>query len=187
MGVVAQLSPWKGQATAIQALKLLCEEGIDAHLLLIGSAKFIARSTRFDNQSYLASLHKLVTDAGLEHRVSWLGEREDVPELVGALDVLLLPSWEEPFGRALIEAMALGVPVIATNVGGPSEILNDGREGFLLPPREPQAWAQAARRLAESPARAVQMGDAGRRRVEQAFTVEHHLAAMLDVYERAMA
>ena len=63
--------------------------------------------------------------------MSFLGEREDVPELIRALDILLLPSWEEPFGRALIEAMALEVPVIATSVGGPAEILDDGREGFL--------------------------------------------------------
>src|ERR1700683_4629817 len=111
LGVVGQLSPWKGQDTAIEALALLCERGVDAHLLLIGSAKFVARATRFDNRAYLSRLHELVADAGLQERVSWLGEREDVPELMRALDVLLLPSWEEPFGRALIEAMALGVPV----------------------------------------------------------------------------
>jgi glycosyltransferase involved in cell wall biosynthesis len=186
LGVVAQMSPWKGQDTAIEALELLCREGIDAHLLLIGSAKFVARATRFDNESYVARLHELVADAGLEDRVSWLGERDDVSELVRALDVLLLPSWEEPFGRSLIEAMALGVPVIATNVGGPPEIITDGREGYLLPPRDPGAWAGAIRILAESAKRRAEMGVAGRRRVEQAFTLGHHVAAMLDVYERAL-
>jgi len=187
LGVVAQLSPWKGQDTAIEALQLLHEQGIDAHLLLIGSAKFVAQATRFDNEAYLTHLRELVASAGLQDRVSWLGEREDVPELIRALDVLLLPSWEEPFGRALIEAMALGVPVIATNVGGPAEIIEDGTEGYLLAPREPSAWARAIRRLAESPDRALEMGRAGRRRVEQAFTVAHHVAAMLDLYERAIA
>lgn len=187
LGVVAQLSPWKGQDTAIEALRLLREEGIDAHLLLIGSAKFVARATRFDNEAYVASLRARVADAGLEDRVSWLGEREDVPELMRALDILLLPSSEEPFGRALIEAMALGVPVLATNVGGPPEIIDDGREGYLLAPEEPAAWAQAIRRIAESPDRGRAMGLAGRRRVERAFTAEHHVAAMLGVYERAIA
>ena len=185
LGVVAQLSPWKGQDTAIEALRILREEGIDAHLLLIGSAKFVARATRFDNEGYVARLRALVADAGLEDYVSWMGEREDVPELVRALDVLLLPSWEEPFGRALIEAMALGVPVIATNVGGPPEIIQDGREGYLVAPREPEAWARAIRRLLESPERGFEMGRAGRRRVEEAFTVGHHVASMLDVYKRA--
>ncbi len=120
LGVVAQLSPWKGQDTAIEALRMLCEEGIDAHLLLIGSAKFVASATRFDNEALRARVCTSWWPApASQERVSWLGEREDVPELVRALDVLLLPSWEEPFGRALIEAMALEVPVVATNVGGP--------------------------------------------------------------------
>jgi glycosyltransferase involved in cell wall biosynthesis len=166
---------------------LLREEGVDAHLLLIGSAKFVARSTRFDNEAYVADLRARVADAGLRDRVSWLGEREDVPELVRALDILLLPSTEEPFGRALIEAMALGVPVLATNVGGPAEIVTDGREGWLLAPHEPGAWARAARTIAESADRGVGMGRAGRRRVQEAFTSEQHAAAMLAVYERAIA
>ena len=187
LGVVAQLTPWKGQDTAIAALKMLCEDGIDAQLLLIGSPKFVARATRYDNEAYASSLRSTVLDAGLEDRVSWLGEREDVPELVRALDVLLLPSWEEPFGRALIEAMALGVPVIATNVGGPAEVIEDGREGYLLPPREPRAWALAIARLARDPSLAREMGRAGRRRVESAFAVGHHVASMIDLYERAVA
>jgi glycosyltransferase involved in cell wall biosynthesis len=187
LGVVAQLSPWKGQDTAIEALRLLCAEGVDAHLLLIGSAKFRARATRFDNEGYVAHLRELIADAGLQQRVSWLGEREDVPELVRALDVLLLPSWEEPFGRALIEAMALGVPVIATEVGGPPEILESGREGYLLPPRDPRAWARAIGCLAESPELAHELGLAGRRRVEREFTVERHVAAICEVYRRAIS
>jgi glycosyltransferase involved in cell wall biosynthesis len=187
LGVVAQLSPWKGQDTAIEALRLLCEEGVDAHLLLIGSAKFVASATRFDNQTYVAALRARIAACGLEDRVSWLGEREDVPELVRALDILLLPSEQEPFGRALIEAMALGVPVLATNVGGPPEIVQDGREGYLLAPREPAAWAHAVQRILDSGDRGLQMGLAGRRRVEREFTAEHHVTAMLAVYERALA
>jgi L-malate glycosyltransferase len=187
LGVVAQLSPWKGQDTAIDALRYLRDDGIDAHLVIVGSAKFVARATRFDNEAYVARLHALVADWGLEDRVSWLGERDDVPELMRALDVLLLPSWEEPFGRAVIEAMALGVPVIATNVGGPAEIIEDGREGYLLAPRQPRAWAAAVRRLAEDPQRGREMGSAGRRRVQQAFTLDHHVAAMVELYEDAIA
>lgn len=186
LGVVAQLSPWKGQDTAIKALKLLCDEGSDAHLLLIGSAKFVAQATRFDNQSYVARLHELVADAGLEDRVSWLGDRNDVPELVRALDVLLLPSWEEPFGRALVEAMALEVPVIATNVGGPCEIVEDGTEGFLVAPRNANAWATAINRVARDSQRAEQMGRAGRRKVEEAFSLERNLDATMAIYKRAL-
>jgi glycosyltransferase involved in cell wall biosynthesis len=187
LGVVAQLSPWKGQDTAIEALELLRADGIDAHLLLIGSAKFVARATRFDNEVYVARLRRIVAAAGLEDRVSWLGEREDVSELVRALDVLLLPSWEEPFGRALIEAMALGVPVVSTNVGGPTEIVEQGREGLLVAPRKPAAWAQAIRRITDSPRLASEMSRAGRVKVQRRFTLEQHVAAMLAVYRHALA
>jgi glycosyltransferase involved in cell wall biosynthesis len=187
LGVVAQLSPWKGQDTAIEALALLRDEGVDAQLLLVGSAKFVAASTRFDNESYVAGMRERVAAAGLVDRVSWLGEREDVPELVRALDVLLLPSREEPFGRALIEAMAMCVPVLATDVGGPPEIVTDGREGYLLAPGDPAAWARAVRRIADSPDHGAAMGQAGRRRVLEAFTAEHHRDAILAVYERTLA
>lgn len=186
LGVVAQLSPWKGQDTAIETLRLLREEGVDAHLVLIGSAKFVARATRFDNEAYVASLHARVAQAGLEDRVSWLGERDDVPELVRALDVLMLPSSEEPFGRALIEAMALGVPVLATEVGGPPEIVTDGREGYLLAPREPAAWARAVRNIVERDDGGAAMGQAGRRKVHTAFTTQRHAAAMFHTYEHAI-
>jgi glycosyltransferase involved in cell wall biosynthesis len=187
LGVVAQLTPWKGQDTAIEALALLVQEGVDAQLLLVGSAKFLARATRFDNREYVERLHALVAARGLEDRVSWLGERDDVPEIMAALDVLLLPSWEEPFGRALIEAMALGVPVVATDVGGPPEIVTAGQEGELAPPRDQGAWAAAIARILHSAGGGAEMGRAGRGRVERSFTTAHHVAAMLDVYERAIS
>lgn len=186
LGVVAQLTPWKGQDTAIEALRLLGEQGLDAHLLLIGSAKFVARSTRFDNEAYVAGLRELVASAGLEDRVSWLGERSDVPRLVRALDMLLLPSHEEPFGRALLEAMALEVPVLATNVGGPPELISDGREGYLLPPRDAAAWAQGVLRVLEDLRAGRELGRAGRERIARAFDVDRHVEAMLDVYRRAL-
>jgi glycosyltransferase involved in cell wall biosynthesis len=185
LGVVAQLSPWKGQHTAIEALRILCAQGVDAHLLVIGSAKFLARSTRFDNEAYVAKLHRLVAGAGLEHNVSWLGERGDVPDLMCAMDALLLPSMEEPFGRALLEAMALEVPTLATNVGGPPELITDGCDGYLLPPEDPGAWAHAVLRIAEDPEHARDLGRAARARIIDRFDVARHVQDTLSLYERA--
>jgi glycosyltransferase involved in cell wall biosynthesis len=187
LGVVAQLTPWKGQDTAIEALSLLVKQGIDAHLFLIGSAKFVSSSTRHDNRAYVERLKRRVSDLGLEDRISWLGERDDVVELVAALDVLLLPSREEPFGRAVIEAMAMEVPVVATNAGGPPEIFTSGTEGYLVAPLDPQAWADAITRIAGDPTLGRDMGKAGRRRAKEAFSVERHISAILGVYERALA
>jgi glycosyltransferase involved in cell wall biosynthesis len=187
LGVLAQLSPWKGQDTAIEALRLLREQDVDAHLLLIGSAKFVARATRFDNEAYVAGLRREIAAAGLVDRVSWLGERDDVPQLIRALDVLLLPSHEEPFGRALLEAMALEVPVLATNLGGPPELVREGRDGYLLPPHEPAVWAEAVKRILASPDQGRELGRAGRRRLAEGFDVEHHVEAVMALYRRVSA
>ncbi|HEX4483611.1 MAG TPA: glycosyltransferase family 4 protein [Solirubrobacteraceae bacterium] len=186
LGVVAQITPWKGQDTAIEALRLLREDDLDAQLLLVGAAKFVAAATRFDNEDYVAELRALIERAGLGERVSWLGERDDVAAIVRALDVLLLPSWEEPFGRAAIEAMALEVPIVATTVGGPAEIVEDGREGYLADPREPRAWADAIRAVLRSGDHGASMGRAGRERVERKFTIAQHVEAIRAVYERAL-
>jgi L-malate glycosyltransferase len=187
LGVVAQLTPWKGQDTAVQALGVLRSQEIDAHLLLVGSAKFRSPGARYDSQAYVQRLRRLVATGGLEDRVSWLGEREDVALVVCALDLVLVPSWEEPFGRVVLEALALRVPVIATDVGGPREIITEGREGLLRPPRDPQAWAQAIRLLAEDPQMRERTGALGRERVRQAFTLEQHVDALTALYEQARA
>jgi L-malate glycosyltransferase len=184
LGVVAQLTPWKGQDTAVQALGVVCREGVDAHLLLVGAAKFRSPAARYDSEDYVRRLERLVAAEGLQDRVSWLGERGDVASLVRALDVLLLPSWEEPFGRAVLEALALEVPVIATDMGGPAEIITDGREGLLRAPRDPGAWAQAIGLLAADPQRRERMGELGRRRVQEAFTLQQHVAAITALYEQ---
>jgi L-malate glycosyltransferase len=185
LGVVAQLSPWKGQDIAIETLARLREAGIDAQLALIGTARFVASSTRFDNEAYVRDLRALAGERRVADRILWLGEREDVAELVGGLDMMLLPSWEEPFGRAVIEAMALEVPVLATEVGGPAEILAGGRGGILLPPREPDAWAGAAIELARDASRRAALGGLGRERAERDFALPRHVESVLEVYREA--
>src|SRR5204863_500605 len=82
---------------------------------------------------------------------AFMGERGDLAPILRAMDVVLVPSWEEPFGVAVIEAMAMGVPVLATNVGGPAEIVRSGQEGVTLPPRQPERWAQVLDELLSCP------------------------------------
>ncbi len=143
LAVIAQITPWKGQRDALEIVDALRNRHPRVRLLIVGEAKFVARATRYDNERYLAELRELERVRGLEPHVRWLGERRDVPALLAAVDVLLAPSWEEPFGRIVVEAMAMGCLVAATSVGGPAEIVSDGVDGLLLAPRQPWRWAEA--------------------------------------------
>lgn len=143
LGVVAQLTAWKGQETAVAALAALKDRHPGACLVIAGEAKFTSAATRFDNLAYTETLRAQVRRLGLEDSVIFLGEQGDVASLLRALDVLLVPSWEEPFGLVVIESMAVGTPVVATSVGGPAEVIEHGRNGMLAPPRAPEPWAAA--------------------------------------------
>jgi L-malate glycosyltransferase len=181
--VVAQVTPWKGQDTAIRALAGLRARGHDVHLALAGSAKFVAKETRYDNAAYLAELHALIGELGVCEHVTFLGEREDVPVVMAGADVLLMPSWEEPFGRAVIESMAMGTAVAATSVGGTAEIVTDGLDGLLVSPCEPPRWVEALDRLLGDDALRTRIAAAGQERA-RAFAADRHARQMLDVYAR---
>jgi glycosyltransferase involved in cell wall biosynthesis len=179
MSVIAQITPWKGQDLAIRALAELRRRGRDAVLLIAGEAKFVGAATRHNNRAFEQELHELVDTRGLTDHVRFLGEREDPERILAATDVLLVPSTEEPFGRTIIEAMAMGVPVAATSVGGPREILSDGSGGRIVETREPAAWADAVEELADWPRR---HRAGARETVELRFTRERHTASVLGIY-----
>lgn len=186
LGVVAQITPWKGQDDAIRACALVRRAYPGTRLLLVGSAKFAAREARHDNAGYLSDLRALAFELGLGSSVTFLGEREDVPALLRAMDVVLVPSWEEPFGRVVIEAMAMGTPVIATEVGGPAEVIEDGRNGVLLPPRSPERWANAILSLAGDPDLRTRLAHRGRLR-SAAFSPMSHARTVVSAYEEVVS
>ena len=181
LATVAQLTPWKGQDDAIRALGALRASGRDATLLLAGSAKFSGAGTQFDNAAFERELHEIAAELGVADHVRFLGERGDVPHVLAAADVLLLPSWQEAFGRIAIEAMAMGVPVLATDSGGPAEIVRAGVDGLLLAPRDPAAWAAALEPLVDSAEERARMGAAGRGRAAD-FSVPVHAAQVIAAY-----
>lgn len=186
LAVIAQLTPWKGQDDAVRALAHLRERQPDARLLIVGGATFVGRSTRFDNQRYERNLHSLVRQLGLGDAVDFLGSRDDPERIMAAIDLLLVPSHEEPFGRTIIEAMAMGVPVLATEVGGPPEIIRPIVDGMLLPPRQPRRWAEACLELLDQPRSQANRLDS-REYAAKRFSVKRHAEAMGEVFAQAVA
>jgi L-malate glycosyltransferase len=185
IAVIAQLTPWKGQEDAVRALAELKPTHPELRLILAGSAKFTAPSTRYDNVAYERDLGRLIGSLGLEREVLLLGERDDVPQLLRATDVLLVPSWREAFGRIAVEGMAMGVPVVATSEGGPAEIVRDGVDGVVLAPRDPGRWAATIDELLRRSDLRVEMGRRGRARALDEFSVARHVRELLTLYREA--
>ncbi|MGC9261787.1 MAG: glycosyltransferase, partial [Phycisphaerae bacterium] len=117
--------------------------------------------------------------------ITLLGFRSDVSDLMSACDIFVLPAPAEPFGLVLIEAMALGKPVIAAAAGGPLEIVADGETGLLFEPGNAESLAQAINRLLENRELRQRMGEAGRKRYEEMFTAQQMAEKMLAAYAAA--
>jgi L-malate glycosyltransferase len=183
LAVVGQITPWKGQDVAVQTLAAIRRQGIDAHLLLVGGAVFTDAMTRHDNLAYYASLEALRGSLSLEDKVHFLGEREDVPAVLAATDLTLVPSWEEPFGRIVVESMAMGVPVLATNQGGPADILRDGG-GLTLDPHDSGAWIDTVAELLRDPRRRTEVAKTGSGALTR-FELDNWVQRVLSTYEEA--
>ena len=180
---VAQITPWKGQDTSIRALQAV-RRLHDAHLMLVGDVAFA--SQRYDNVGFRESLVQLARELNVESAVHFLGRRTDVPELMGAAELLLLPSWDEPFGLVVVEAMAVGLPVLVTDQGGVGEYVTDGVNGRLLPPHDERAWAAATiELLADADLRSRMSRE--NVRVAAQFSDERYSSEMLAAYSRAMS
>ena len=179
---VAQITPWKGQDTAIRALRA-AREHADAHLLVVGEVAFA--SHRYDNDGFNRSLIELTEELGVEHAVHFLGQRSDAPNLMRAADLFLLPSWDEPFGLVVAEAMAVGTPVLVTSTGGVREYVTDRGNGRLLDPKDPTAWESAVTELLADPDERARLGSVSIETARQ-FTDDRYAAGMLEVYAAAI-
>jgi len=184
VSVIAQITPWKGQDLAIRVLAELRRRGHEALLLLVGDAKFVTPATRYDNRAFDSELRVLVESMNLQGHVRFLGERSDAERILAATDVLLVPSIEEPFGRTIIEAMAMCIPVAATNIGGPPEILRNQIGGRIVRGRDAAAWADTVEELAGWP---PDRRAAARATARSRFSRDRHATTMLAVYAGARA
>jgi glycosyltransferase involved in cell wall biosynthesis len=175
IGIVGRFVEWKGQHVFLEAARKLVDSGVEARFFLVGAPLF-------GEEEYGARLEKQA--AALGERVEFTGFQSDIPRVMRGLDVFVHASTTpEPFGQVVIEAMAEGVPVVASDGGGVREIVSDGQDGLLTPMGDADALAAALAGLLRDPARASRLARAGHERVRRDFTAVKNARAIEAVYE----
>ena len=177
VGLFGQLLAKKGHETLIAAAPAIRAAAPDARFVFVGA---------LENPPYEAHLRQRIASAGLTDAFQFTGWRNDVPHLMRAVDLLVVPTTtQEPAALSLMEGMAMGRPLVASRTGGTPELLVEGETGLIFPPGDAEALAAHVTTLLRDPQRRQQMGAAGRARMEREFTVQKHVAGMLDLYTRA--
>jgi glycosyltransferase involved in cell wall biosynthesis len=179
IGLVGRLDPIKGQLTFLRAAALVAQKRADAVFLLVGLTRPPSRFARFAR--YYREILRQIRSPALRGRVLCTGWRSRMAPVMASLDVLVQPSRRETFGRTLIEAMATRKPVIASRVGGMPEVVAEQESGLLVAEEDQQSLAAAIITLLEDPSRARRMGEVGRRRVEQFFSLERRTTAVASI------
>lgn len=174
VGIIAGLRPEKDHRTLLYAMQLLIRDLPNVDLLVVGDGAL---------RDELESLsHRL----GIRQNVHFIGARNDIPEVLRAIDVFTLTSTTECLPISVLEAMASGRPTVCTDVGGISEMVTDGITGYLVPPGDATLLARRLKGLLSDPEAAQRMGLAGRRRVETDFSLERSVAATERAFEDAV-
>lgn len=184
VGLVAHFTPWKGHELFLSIARLVTEAVPKAHFVIAGGEIYETDG----HEGYAAFLNRRAAALGVRDRVTFLGLREDMPEVLTDLDVLVhCPTLPEPFGRVLAEAMAVGCPVVAARCGGIPEVVMDGVTGRLVPPNDVGGFASAVVRLLAEPALRESFGRAGRIRAEALFSAETHALEVLKAYQTVVS
>ncbi len=175
VGVLSRLMRIKGHEYFLQAAALVAARIPQVRFVIVGDNNI--------DHAYREELKRLAIRLGLQDRVHFTGFRLDIPELLAAMSVSVLPSLGlEGLSNSLLESMAAGIPVVATQVGGSPEIVEDGVNGLLVPPADAEALAGAICRLLENRALAGNLGQAGRRRVFTHYSLEQAVATTERLY-----
>ncbi len=178
MGIVAHILPHKGYDDLVQALALIKAKAPNVRCLIVGEAP---------RKRYLHRLLQCAERLSVRDRMTLVGKQDEVAPFLHAMDLFVLPSRTEGLPITILEAMAAGRPVVAAAVGGIPEVVRDGETGLLVPERDPRRLADAVLRLLETPGFARAMGEAGRKRIEEAFTLEREARQTSQVYRHLLA
>jgi glycosyltransferase involved in cell wall biosynthesis len=186
IGVVGRLNRAKGLEDFLHAARRVATAMPAARFVIVGSGNTSIESAP-GHDPYLEELRRLAADLGLADRVVFTGFRADIPTLLSGLTVSVLPSHSEGLSNALLESMAAGVPVVATDVGGTREAVTHGETGLLIPPHDPDALANGMTRLLREPTLAARLGRTGRARIHHEFSMSKMVAATEGLYQRLLA
>jgi glycosyltransferase involved in cell wall biosynthesis len=179
IATIGQISERKGQDVLAEAAGQVRTRLPKAHYLIVGERQ----SAKQETAECEARVKHLFELADLADRVRFTGRREDIPALLNDVDLLAHPARQEPFGRVLLEAAAAGTPILATTVGGTTEMLVDGETARLVPPDDPHALAEAMIELHDDPARRARHAGAARQHIMKHFSIERaagQVAALWD-------
>ncbi len=180
LGIVGQIGRRKGHLVLLEAFHRLSQRYPRLELWIVG------KEPQQSAEKYTEQLHRYIHAMELETSVTFLGFRSDIPALLEQLDILVLPSLQEPFGKIVIEAMAMEKPVVASEVGGVPEIVAHGKTGLLVPPQQVDPLYAALETLINTQTLRIQMGRAGRKRVEQLFSIHRTVERTEAVYEQIL-
>ncbi len=177
-GIVGQMVPWKNHADFIEAAaKMVQQDGMEnVRFVSIGGDLF------GEHADYISDLRQLVKKHDLIERFNFIPRQSDAVDAISALDCLVHPAADEPFGRVLMEAMALEIPVIAVNENGPLEIVTHGHDGLLVRPSAPDELADAMTRVLRDADLRKHLSENGRATVQEKFHIADHASRFEELY-----
>ena len=176
VAVVSRLSRLKGIEDFLHAAAVVGGRHANARFAIVGEPSPIK------NRAYLDELSQLANRLGIGDRVLFTGLRSDVPAILQSVDVSVMPSLNEALSNVLLESMAAGAPIVATEVGGTTEALTDGENGLLVQPNDPAAMAVAITRLLDHPELAQRLGHRAQETIEQRFSLAKMVSATEHLY-----
>ena len=174
IGTIGRIDPEKGYECFLESARIILQDFKNVRFLVVGGA--------FNNPSLEESLYEMSVEKGIDKNTIFTGFRRDIPQLLASMDVVVLPSEIDACSRVLFESMAMRKPLIATNAGGTPEIVQDGITGLLVKPGDSSEMAKCIKKLLDDKYLAEQYGNAGRKRVEEMFTIERNIRETENVY-----
>jgi len=165
---IGQIGLRKGHDVLIEAISQIANSDPDWHYLIVGER----HSTKAESRVHVEKMLESLKASGNEDRVHWLGYRTDVAKILEQAELLIHPARQEPFGRVLLEAAAMGKAIIATDVGGTSEMLVHRESAWLVPPDDARSLSDACNKLMSEPETREQIGSNAKHRISKQFSIE---------------